>query len=107
MTKSATADLLEGTEEQIRRDVDPQEVIKLVRRLRKVSFFLRVAGNLVTERSEETYRCYDVSENVQVPARQAIKILTRWAEFNERKVKQGKPTGTIEVCRLGGCLFIG
>lgn len=107
MTKSAMADLLEGTEEQVRRDVDPQDVIKLVRRLRRVSFFLRIKGELVTERSEETYRCYDVSDNVQVPARQAIKILTRWAEFNERKVEQGKPTGTIEVCRLSACLFIG
>ena len=101
--------LSDTVDEHVKVLVDPSEAIKLVRRLRRVSFFLRISSDLITERDEEaeTYRCYDLSDNVQVPARQAIKILTRWVEFNEHKAEQGKPTGQIWVTRLGNCLFIG
>ncbi len=101
--------LLEKTEDQVHVDLDPRDAIKLVRRLRGVTFFLRLEGRLITERNEEegTYRCYDLPESIDVSARQAVKALTKWAEFNDRKAEAGKAVGRVEVTRLGDCLFIG
>lgn len=101
--------LLQHTDEQVRVDMDPTEAARLVRRLRKVTFFLRLEGKLITQRDEAagTYRCYDVSESLRVSAKQAAGALEKWAHFNELKASRGEPTGKIEVCRLGDCLFIG
>ncbi len=100
--------LLEGTDEQVKRDLDPRDAARLVRRLRHVSFFMQLNAELVTKHNDDgTYRAYNVMDSIKVPARTAIEVLEKWADFNDRKAADGQNVGTIEVTRLSECLFIG
>lgn len=89
--------------------IDPAEALKLVARLRGVSFFLSVEMFVwtVDEQGEKTDRGFDLNENLKVSAAQVETILRKKADFNDRKVEAGKTRGLVEVRRLGDCLFFG
>ncbi|KFH18420.1 hypothetical protein ELZ19_06760 [Brucella abortus] len=103
------APLLEATEEQVRVDLTPEDAIKLVTRLRRVSFFLRVALPLIVERTEEGARVFDIGENLPVSAAQALSVLEKKRDENAKRIAAKGPekAGRVEVTRLGRCLFIG
>lgn len=89
--------------------IDPSEALKLVARLRGVTFFLSVEMFVwtVDENGEKTDRGFDLNENLKVSAAQVESILRKKADFNDRKVEAGKTRGLVEVRRLGDCLFFG
>lgn len=98
-------------EPSLRVFLDPVEALKLVKRIRKVSFFLRIEMPLNTAFDEATgqpTRCYDLNENLQVSAEQVCKVLQQKVRFNELKAEKGQhEPGRVEVARLGNCLFFG
>ncbi|UFK26737.1 hypothetical protein [Roseobacter phage RDJL6] len=108
-TAATYAPLLNESEETVKVYLDPAEAIKLVTRIRKVTFFIRVEMDLLTEFSDngQPTRCYDLSENLKVSAAQVQHVLEAKVRFNANKAERDQPTGKIEVARLGNCLFFG
>jgi hypothetical protein len=90
-----------------RADLGPREALKLVKRLRRVTFFVRLGVELVTERNGENYKAYDTRDNMKVSARQLEGVLRELADFNDRKHAAGKPIGFVPVSRYGDCIFFG
>jgi hypothetical protein len=114
MTSATYADLLTAPandEPSKRLFLDPVEALKLVKRIRKVDFFLRIDMPLNTQFDEATgqpTRAYDLKENLMVSAAQVEKVLQQKVRFNELKAERGQHTpGRVEVARLGNCLFFG
>ncbi|NCQ23595.1 MAG: hypothetical protein COW54_02290 [Rhodobacteraceae bacterium CG17_big_fil_post_rev_8_21_14_2_50_63_15] len=103
------APLLNEQDETLKVYLDPVDAVKLVTRIRKVRFFLRVDLPVLTEFAEngEPTRCYDISESLMVSAAQALKVLAAKVNFNELKAENGGAPGKVEVARLGNCIFIG
>jgi len=112
MTAAPYADLLTAPADRqvgLRVYLDPIEVLKLVKRIRKVSFFLRIEMNLWTQFNEDgrATHCYDVPDSISVSAAQVESILKKKAQFNKMKADREQMTGKVEVTRLGDCLFFG
>lgn len=102
--------LLHEQEEQLKVYLDPAEVLKLVTRVRKVIFHLRVDMPLLTAFADngEPTRCYDINESIRCSAAQVKKVLGAKVRFNELKAEKGQEEpGRVEVVRLGNCLFFG
>lgn len=96
-------ELMKHTDDQVRILLDPEDALKLVRRLRGVTFFLRLQGYLYTEGD----RYYDLGGNVKTSAAQVCTHLQDLVQFNKVKSRAAKPTGRVAVTRLGKCLFVG
>lgn len=109
--KDEVKGLMEHTEEQVKRLLRPGDAARLVRRLRRVSLFVRVQGELVTSEDKErgSYRYVDASDTLKVSAAQALKVLERMEKRAERiRVRDSDPMeGRVRVTRLAQCLFIG
>ena len=100
--------LLSTAEDHVTDLLDPEEAARLVRRLRRISLFVRLGVELITETNDDgTYSAYNPENNMQVSARQALKMLEQITGFNSRKREADKPTGKIRVSRYGDCLFLG
>lgn len=91
--------------------LDPADAAKLVTRIRKVSFFMRVDMPLMTAFDDDgkPTRCYDINESIKVSAAQVHKVLEAKVRFNKLKAEKDAtaPAGLIEVTRLGHCIFLG
>lgn len=102
--------LLNPTEDSVRVFLDPAEAIKLVDRVRRVSFFIRSSVDLVTELDAQghTAQAYTgMGGNIPVSAAVVRRMLIDLAAFNERKTSREEKAGRVEVTRLGNCLFFG
>lgn len=87
----------------------PENLIKFVKRVRKVTLFIRIQGELISEFDDtgDASRVYQLGGNIKVPAREVIKLAEDWKRFNERKSERGDNIGYIETTRMGDCIFIG
>lgn len=103
--------LLNEQDETAKVYLDPADAIKLVTRIRKVRFFLRIDLPLMTAFGDngEPTRAYDINESLMVSAAQCIKVLEAKVHFNALKAEKDAdaPVGRVEVARLGNCIFIG
>ena len=107
---TAYAPLLNVTEDQVRAHLDPADAMRLVARLRRVSFFIRSNVDLVTRFDEDgkpRSGYLGMGGNIPVSARVVTDMLRDMDHFNQRKAERGDDTGKVEVCRLGSCIFIG
>lgn len=89
--------------------LEPRTAMALVKRLRKVTLFVRLGVEAVTEVHEEdgTYRAYPCHDSLRVSAAQALKVLGDMADTNDRRAAIEKNLGRVKVARSGDCLFIG
>lgn len=99
----------EAGEHSTRVYLDPTDAMKLVKRIRKVSFFLNIAMPMLTNFSEsgEPSRGFHIEESLKVSAEQVYSILEKKDRFAARKIANGEEAGKVEVCRHGDCLFFG
>lgn len=89
--------------------VFPEEAIKLVRRLRKVSFHVNVDIEIVTQLPDEegNYRRLDHGGNyMKVSASQIIDFLTKIEKTVARAHEVRGTVGYIRLARYGSCLFV-
>lgn len=86
----------------------PQDMKHLLHRLRNVTIFVRVRGELITsENTDDTYNAYDLPEHIEVSKKHVVKLMKGYIRFNSAKAERGKPVGKIRVSRYCSCLFIG
>lgn len=77
--------LLQDTgDEHVKVDMLPSDVLKLVRRLRRVSLFLRVDTQLITARTEDNIRYVPSGRNLRVTQSQMLSHVTDVADTAER-----------------------
>lgn len=105
------APLLNRVEQEggVRVYLTPEDAIKLVARLRKVAFFIRIDVPLITGLEEGGFRAYDGHENLRVSAAQLTELLEKKRCENERRIERKGPehAGRVEVSRHGDCIFVG
>lgn len=105
------APILNKTENQTTVFLCPDEALRFVLRMRRVSFFIRTGVDLVTEfepTSGRPVRAYeDMGGNIPVSARVAMDMLKNLKRFNDQCIELSKKTGKVSFCRLGDCIFIG
>jgi len=102
--------ILNRTEGHVDVYLDPSDAMKLVARLRRVSFFIRSNVDLVTDFGDDGLpsRVYPgMGGSIPVSAKVATDMLRDLAGFNERKAARGEDVGVVTVTRLGDCIFFG
>lgn len=104
------AALLEDTgNEHVKVYITPADALKLLKRVRRVSFFLRIEMFVYSVEPAEgvNARGWDLSETINATAAQVEKVLLQKIKFADMKREKDGGELTIEVTRLGGCLFFG
>lgn len=95
--------------EKVELFITPAEALKLLKRVRRVSFFLRVQMFVYSVEPSEgvNARGWDLNETINATAAQVEKVLQAKAKFADMKREKDGTELTIEVARLGDCLFFG
>lgn len=83
-------------------DMKPEQAARLVRRLRRVSFFINAGIALKAENGS-----IDVKTPIPITAQQAIGLLGEMGAKAHAEVRKGRAPALIHVVRSGDELFLG